>query len=162
MFLKINANDPSISSVCVYFCFFFSFFISDDHRSWVNEPPIADHYEFRCFGLSIQFNAFLVCSLFIPSQCHLCLLLTVFGCHEWWWIRINKVLRPSDEMNGVWVNSLVLSSSLVTQGSCQWINHDSDSSRRTSKMNYAVTLSIRRSFNWIKFRTEQKWTSGKL
>lgn len=96
---------------------------------WVNELCWSlDHYELRCFGLSIQFNAFLVCSLFIPSQCHLCLLFTVFGCHEWWWIRINKVLRPSNEMNGVWVNSLVLSSSLVTQGSCQWINHDSDSS----------------------------------
>lgn len=54
------------------------------------------------FSLLIQFNAFLVCLLFIPSQCHLfafCSLimnLTVFVCHGRWWIRFYMELSPSE------------------------------------------------------------------
>lgn len=108
---------------------------------WANEPLlIADRYE-SLFGLLIQFNAFLVCSLFIPAQYHLSyslgwalllIYLTVPECHKRWWIRINMELSSSRRMMNRTAHTFPTRSS-GSSDSCRWINHESQ-----SKANYAA------------------------
>lgn len=96
--IKCKRSSPNVFVWCL---FWLLFSVPNDHRLGQWTLLIADRYE-SLFGLLIQFNAFLVCSLFIPSQCHLSafcstllVCLTVFECHGRWWIRINVELSPS-------------------------------------------------------------------
>lgn len=94
---------------------------------------------------SIQciFSLLIIYSITIPPSAHY--YFTVFVCHGRWWIRIKMELSPSSKSKSDEWKPTLLTAHTVHR-SCQWINHESETSLLIAQHKSLAELSL-----WVIF-----------